>query len=272
MTDNVESKVEETKKEEVVESQEPQYSDVEVQAMEQGWLPKDQWEASGKDASEWRSAKEFKERGEFFSTIHSLKRENRTLSQGLDSLKKHHQYIFDQAYRKAQADLKKERREAIRNEDFNRLDEIETELETLQTDHVKQTQELTKVEVQPREAPELAQFVARNAWYQTDPELRDEADAIGMIYANRHPGSSPSVILEHVEKTIKQRHADKFGTKRTAPNAVTSVDRTRSSTRKSEPAYQLDETEQQIMSSLVRSGVMTEAEYIADLKKIKGDK
>jgi hypothetical protein len=262
--------VDESKKEEML-VEEPQYSDVEIQAMEQGWLPKDQWEESGKDPSEWRSAKEFKERGEFFSTIHGLKRENRNLSQGLDALKKHHQFIFDQAYRKAQADLKKERREAIRNEDFDRLDQIESEMDTLQTEYQNQNQELTKVELQPQEAPELAAFVARNSWYQLDSELRDEADAIGMIYAKRNPGSTPATVLDHVEKTIKKRHADKFGQRRTAPNAVASVDRTKGG-RKSEPAYELDETEQQIMRALVRSGTMTEAEYIADLKKIKGDK
>ena len=265
----------EPKKEEVVEKKEevlePEYSEVEVDAMDQGWLPKDKWEESGRDPAEWRSAKEFKERGEFFSTIHQLKRENKTLVQGLDSMKRHHQFVFDQAYRKAQADLKKERRLALKDEDIDRVEEIETEMERLNTEYTTQKQEIQKVEVQPTAAPELAAFVGRNPWYETDSELRDEADAIGLVYANRNPGSAPTVILKHVEDTIKKRHSDKFGARRAAPNAVASVDRTRSS-RKSAEAYDLDETETKIMNDLVRAGVMTKEAYIADLKKIKGEK
>jgi uncharacterized protein (DUF1778 family) len=261
-----EEKKEEEKKEEI-----PQFSEVEEEAMDQGWQPKEQWVADGKNPDEWRSAKEFKERGEFFSTIHQLKRDNKTQAAALDSMKRHHQFVFDQAYRKAQADLRKERRMALKDEDIDRVEELETELERLNTEYTTQKQEIAKVEVQPAAAPELAAFVGRNPWYETDSELRDEADAVGLVFANRHPGSRPEVILKHVEDTIKKRHSDKFGTRRAAPNAVSSVDRTRSS-RKSEPDYELDELETKVMNDLVRAGVMTKAEYVADLKKIKGEK
>jgi uncharacterized protein (DUF1778 family) len=264
-----EEKVEEKKEEKKEEL--PQFSEVEEEAMEQGWQPKEQWVADGKNPDEWRSAKEFKERGEFFSTIHQLKRDNKSQAAALDSMKRHHQFVFDQAYRKAQADLRKERRMALKDEDIDRVEELETELERLNTEYTTQKQEIAKVEVQPAAAPELAAFVGRNPWYETDSELRDEADAVGLVFANRHPGSRPEVILTHVETTIKKRHPDKFGTRRTAPNAVSSVDRTRSS-RKSEPDYELDELETKVMNDLVRAGVMTKAEYVADLKKIKGEK
>ena len=250
---------------------EVQFSEVEVEAMDQGWLPKDKWEESGRNPDEWRSAKEFKERGEFFSTIHQLKRENKNLAAGVDAMKRHHQFVFDQAYRKAQADLRKDRRMALKDEDIDRVEEIESELERLNTEYTTQKQEIQKVEVQPSAAPELAAFVSRNTWYETDSELRDEADAVGLIFANKNPGSAPTVILKHVEDIIKKRHPDKFGTRRAAPNAVASVDRTRSS-RKSEDVYELDEMETKIMNDLVRSGVMKKEEYIADLKKIKGEK
>lgn len=271
MSEELEPKKVEIEPQKEEATKEPQYSEVEIEAMDQGWLPKDKWEESGRAVDEWRSAKEFKERGEFFSTIHQLKRDNKQLSVGLDSMKRHHQFVFDQAYRKAQADLRKERRLALKDEDIDRVEELETEMERLNTEYSTQKQDLAKVEVQPAAAPELAAFVGRNPWYETDSELRDEADAVGMVFANRNPGSRPDVILKHVEDVIKKRHSDKFGVRRAAPNAVTSVDRTRSS-RKTEAAYDLDEIETKIMTDLVRSGVMTKEEYVADLKKIKGEK
>lgn len=264
----VEKEVVPTEEEAVVE--EPQYSEVETEVMEQGWLPKDKWVEAGRDPDEWRSAKEFKERGEFFSTIHQLKRDNKAQAAALDSMKRHHQFVFDQAYRKAQADLRKERRNALQNEDIDRVEEIESEMERLNTEYSTQKQELTKVEVQPQQAPELDAFVGRNPWYQTDSELRDEADAIGLVFANRNPGSRPDVILKHVETTIRKRHPDKFGARKAAPNAVASVDRTRGN-RKAESSYALDEMETKIMTDLVRAGVMTKEQYIADLKKAKGE-
>jgi len=248
----------------------PEYTSLEQEVMGQGWLPKEQWVEAGNDPDEWRTAREFKERGEFFQTIHQLKRENRSQSAALDSMKRHHQFVFDKAYRKAQADLRKERREAIREEDVDRVEKIEEELEQLNTEYQIQKADMSKVELTPQQAPELAAFVARNTWYETDSELRDEADAVGLVFANRNPGSGPNMILKHVEDTIKKRHPEKFGVKRAAPNAVAAVDRTRSS-RKQEPAYELNDMETKIMNDLIRSGVMTKEEYIADLKKVKGD-
>ncbi|MCI0561995.1 MAG: hypothetical protein MN733_26200, partial [Nitrososphaera sp.] len=38
-------------------------------AREQGWMSKDEWVAAGKDPEEHRSAREFRERGDFFKRI-----------------------------------------------------------------------------------------------------------------------------------------------------------------------------------------------------------
>ena len=65
---------------------------VEVEATEQGWVPKEEWEASGRPPDEWRAAKEFVERGELYKTIHSLKRSERQTATRLDALQKHHHY------------------------------------------------------------------------------------------------------------------------------------------------------------------------------------
>jgi len=47
------------------------------------------------------------------------------------------------------------------------------------------------------------------------------------------------------------------------------VDRTKSKSKST--SYQLTEMEEKICNDIVRTGVMTRAEYIADLKKIKGE-
>jgi len=270
---NEEPKIEETK--EVVEVVEPEYTPTEQDALAQGWLPKDQWEASGRDADEWRSAKEFKERGEFFRTIHQTKRELKQTQSTLDSLRKHHNFVFDQAYRKAKSELRKERRDAIKQEDFDRLDEIETEMEQLDTEFTtQQTQMQTDVATAQTAGvpPEFEEWQNRNGWYNTNQDLRDFADAIGQVYARRNPGIPPLDVLRHVESEVKKKFSDKFGTRKAAPNAVAAPNRTGVNRKPTTSEYQLSENEQAIMDDLVRGGVMTKAEYIADLKKVKGEK
>lgn len=269
MTDTVEKKEEVVeKKEEIVE--EVPRSDIELEAMDQGWLPKEEWEESGRDPSEWRSAKEFKERGEFFKTIHQLKRENRQNTAALDSMKKHHQFVFDQAYRRAKAELRKERREALRADDVDTAEAVDEQIEKLDEEYQTQKAELVKIPVDVQTPPEFDAWRARNGWYDGDEDLRDFADAIGMVYTRKNPGIPPERVLKHVETEVKKKFPEKFGVRKAAPNAVASVDRTKTG-RKSAETYELDETETHIMNDLVRAGVMTKAEYIADLKKIKGE-
>jgi len=275
MNDKVEKEVEE---EEVVEKEveevvEPTYSPTETAAMEQGWLPKDQWEESGRDPNEWRSAKEFQERGEFFKTIHQQKREIKQTQAALDGLRRHHEFVFDQAYRKAKAELRKDLREARRADDIDTMEQVEEQLETLDQEYQTQKQQLTNDVAPPvTSPPEFENWRARNSWYDADESLREEADAIGIVYTGKHKGVPPSEVLDHVEKEIKKRHREKFATRRAAPNAVNSVDRTGGTRKRSSPEYQLDETETAIMNDLVRSGAITKEQYISDLKKIKGEK
>ena len=83
MTEEVkEEKVVEEPVEEIVDET-PEYSSAEQAAMEQGWLPKEDWEEAGRDPDEWRSAREFNDRGEFFKTIHQQKREMKAQASAL---------------------------------------------------------------------------------------------------------------------------------------------------------------------------------------------
>src|SRR3990167_8325856 len=259
--------IEESVKEVVDET--PEYSAAEQAAMEQGWLPKEDWEEAGRDPDEWRSAREFNDRGEFFKTIHQQKREMKARAAAIDSLKKHHQFVFDQAYRKAKAELKKERREAFQNEDLDKVETIEEQMEQLDNEHVQKKQEL--VQPVPTSPAEFELWRDRNAWYDRDEELRDYADFAGLTYARKNPGVPSVEVLEHVNKEVKKKFPEKFGLKKSAPNAVSAVDRTRSG-RKSEPAYELNELETKIMKDLVSQGVMTKEQYIKELKQYKEGK
>lgn len=253
----------------VVEESEPsvpELSPVEQQAQEQGWMPLKDWEAQGKSKDEWRPAKEFVERGELYKSIHTTKRELKQTQAALTALQRHHQYVFEKAHEQALRDLRAEKRLAIRNEDFDRLEEIETEIEEMQDQHKQEQQAIVQATAQAAQqvAPEFQIWLDRNQWYLTDQNLKDEAEAAGFLYLNK--GGSREGLLAHVESVVKKKFPDKFGGKRAAPSAVAAVNRGGKPPAKVD--IDLTEDERKVMRTFVDAGVMTEAEYIKELKKV----
>lgn len=236
------------------------------QAMEQGWVPLEDWKAAGRDEAEWRPAKEFVERGELYKSIHTTKKELKQTQAALTALQRHHQFVFEKAYTQALRDLRAEKRLAMREGDFERLEEIETEIEQLTDNHVQERQALaaTQAAAQAQHIPEFEMFTQRNPWYLSDKQLRDEADAIGFIYLNN--GGDKSTLLQHVEKEVKRKFPEKFGVKRAAPNAVAAVSRGGRSTSKAMD-IDLSDDERRVMKTFVDMGIMSEADYIKELKK-----
>ena len=241
---------------------------VEEQAKEQGWVTKDEWVAQGKDEKEHRSAKEFVDRGELYRSIHSTKRELQQTRAALDSLAKHHQFVYNKAYQDAMQELKLERRAALKDGNTEAVEAIEEDMAKLDTEHKEKTQAFVQEQNAARQGPppELDAWMTRNQWYTNDEELRDEADAIGMIYLRK--GGDKTKLLNHVETKMKQKFPEKFGGKKVAPNAVSSVDRTNKRA-PSGPEAELSELETKIMNDLVKSGVMTKEQYIKELKGAK---
>ena len=249
-------------------------SPVEITARDQGWVSEDEWVESGRSKDDWRPAKEFVDRGELYKSIHSTKRELKQTQAALEAqrgaltaLQQHHKYVFETAYNKALSDLKVQKRQAIRAEDMDKLETIDEQIDQLKEDHQKESQKIAQVAQVAAPAstpPEFTEFLDKNPWYSTDGALKDEADAIGFIYLNK--GGSKEGLLSHVEKEMKRKFPEKLAVKRAAPNAVAATNRA-----KAAPAdtTELEEGEREIMKTFVKQGIMTEAEYRAELKKVR---
>lgn len=245
----------------------------EESAREQGWVSKEEWVKDGREEGDWRPAKEFVERGEIFKSLHQVKRELKTTLARHDALQRHHQYVFEKAYGKAINDLRAERRAAMKEEDLSKVADVEEKMEELQQEHTREKQALATQQqaaaVTNNVAPEFQEWVDRNTWYAQDTEMREFAEAVGMIYIQKNPQAVPTDVLKHVENKVRKQYSEKFGQgRKAAPNAVAGVDRT--SQRKVGSELILDEMETQIMKTLVANGDMTEEQYKSELKKARG--
>ena len=245
-------------------------SPVEQQALEQGWVPQDQWEG---DPEQWRPAKEFVDRGELYKSIHTTKRELKQTQAALTTMQRHHQMVFEKAYNKALADLRQERRLAMREQDFDRVEAVEDKIQELNTERQQEAAQIAATQAvinAPTINPQFQSFLDKNPWYAEDTELRAEADALGAGYMSR-PDADRNKLLEHVEEKIKKLHPEKFGMQRkvAAPSAVAAVDRTgKKPTKGVVSMSDVPEEMRSVIRNFVETTGMSEQDYIKELKRI----
>jgi hypothetical protein len=252
--------------EEVSTNNEPEYSDVEKRAMEQGWVPKEQYSGTGK----WRDAEEFLDRGELFSKIDDLNRKNRSLETTVHEVKRHYKKIAEAEYNRALRELRAQKKDALDIGDSERVVQID---EAIQNTKVQQAQELRQLDATPQmppaENPVFMVWQNRNPWYSQDRAMKVFADTLGEELVVKHGMHDPKEVLAEIERQVKKEFSHKFNNpNRNKPGAVEGGGK--SGGGKSNEAFQLTAEETQVMNKFVKNKVMTKEEYIAEIKASRG--
>ena len=240
----------------------PQLSAAEQQAMEQGWVPQEEWEG---DPEQWRPAKEFLDRGELFKKIEDQNRTIKEFKRALDDLKGHHAKTRETEYARAIQALKAQKIAALEEGDAAAVVKLDDQIDLVKDEQSKLKQAANEPQqVEPN--PEFTNWVDKNKWYETSQPMRAYADALGRDLA--YKGLSPSEVLKEVERQVRDEFPQKFrNANRDKPGAV------EGSTNKGGKTggdVVLSDEERRVMQRFVRTGVMTEKEYMSELKRIKG--
>lgn len=266
--DNEEVKDKEPENETTQENEKPAPSPVEVAARESGWIPKEEWVAQGKNPDDWRSAKEYQERGELFDEIHQLKDSDKKTKAAFKALVEHHKKVYETAVKEAMAKLKAEKREALENHDIERVFAIDEEIEKVRTKEI----DVPKIDVPEPDVgptPTFKRWQKLNPWYSVSDENDDIsrwADQIGFIYRKNNPDKSEVEFLEYVEKRVAKRFPEVFEN----PNSkrVSEVTPTNDS-KPTTDSFKLTEEEEKVCKTLVDQGVMTRKQYVEEIKKVR---
>ena len=243
---------------EVAAAEPKQLSAVELKAAEGGWIPQEEWTGA---PELWRPAKEFIDRGELIKRIEDQNRSMKDMRKSLEDLKSLHAKTREVEYSRALADLKSQKKIALEEGNADNVIMLDDQIDMVKTAQ-RQMQEPAK-DVQAVH-PEFTEWVDKNKWYQSDEDMRDFADARGMELSKK--GMSPSAVLEEIEKKIRVAFPDKFkNPNRQKPGSVEGSVRTPN---ESSSKLVLSDTERQIMQRFVRTGGLTEKEYIDSLKNL----
>lgn len=242
----------------------PEADPVELQARELGWKPKEEFEAEEKNqGKKWRSAEDFMDRKSLFDKIDGQSHEIKTLKKGLQAFAQHYTNVEKSAFQRAYDALKVQRRAALEDNEIVKADDIKEEMDDLKK---KIDSAAPPIDVEATPPKEFVEWKERNSWYQKDTSMTKFADDLGRRL--HLEGYSPSEVLKEVEARTKVTYAEKFQNpnRSSAPQMVNPG-------RKAETreTFRLSEDERRIMKNMVRTGIMTEEAYIADLKKMRGN-
>ncbi|MFZ2190102.1 MAG: hypothetical protein WAV48_04940 [Candidatus Magasanikiibacteriota bacterium] len=253
---------EESGAEEVVE-----LSPVEQKAKESGWVPEAEWDG---DKSQWRPAKEFLDRGELFKKIDDQNRNVKELKRALDDMKRHHNSVRETEYARALQALKTQKQTALEEGDAATVVRIDDQIDLVRDEQtkLKQTNAQEEFRAEPEQpAPEFTNWVSQNKWYENDTNMKTWADGIGRNLAAA--GMKPDNVLREIEKQVKDVFPNKFrNANRDKPGAV---EGSSNKGGKTGGSFALSDDERRVMQRFVRSGVMTEQQYIKDLKSVRGE-
>lgn len=257
---------------------EPQHTEIELRAMEQGWKPKEQWDG---DPAEHRSAKEFLDRGELLGKIKSQAQQLREVKEMVTHLSAHNQKVYLAGYENGLRQLKQQRAAAMKEGDFDAVvaleDKIEQHQDAIAT--IRATPAPAPKE-DPSQSPVYQEWLKNNGWYLQDESMRHWANGISVSYAHQRRAAGQTVTEEEIydmlTKKVRADFPHKF--KRTsAPNPDGEGRQSNRGNNSGDASNDFDtlvksfsEEDARAARNLVRTGVLTKEKYVADYKAITG--
>jgi hypothetical protein len=246
-----------------------QYSEVEQEAMERGWTPKEQWEG---DPKQWRPADVWLDRGEFLETIRGLRTELHSTKQQVAAAFQQGQKMVNQQIKAELDDLKTARREALQEGDLVQADKLEEKIDEIK-DGMRNTQAPRVDTSKLAPPPEFNEFVQRNPWYEQDAAYHYAADGIGYEFIRVNPNATPGQLYSFVEKTMRSKFPELAGKRKIGPPSPDGGDR-RSVPREgtanrggslSAIKSQMNDMERGIMKTMIQTGVYkSEEEFLKE--------
>ncbi len=186
----------EDKKDDVVVDKK-EVPEVEVQARERGWKPKEEYTG---EPDSWTDAAEFMRRAPLYEGLHKANRTIKKLEKMVTGLAQHNKEVEKAAYEKALADLKAQKKIAATNNDLEKVVEIDERIEVVEAKKDKVEKEPAK-----EEATEVFDdWKAENEWYEKDEDMFAYANGIGSKLEKDHPDWSPEKVLNEVAKKTKK--------------------------------------------------------------------
>ncbi len=215
-----------------------------------------------------------------------LKKQLNTLNSSVAALKEHNERVYQAEVRRLQSELDKlvkEKKDAIALADVDKVEELDQQI-----DQVKESIKTPKTDDVPTDNPVFNEWVANNQWYLTDDDMAQYADAVAEQYVGAPPERVYAIVRQKVAEVFPEKFSQENASNKISDNNQNNIQAktdqkekvvgpkspvekgSRSDTAGSFTKADLTPAQVSIMNQFVKSGIMTEKQYIADIAKLQG--
>jgi len=195
-----------------LKADEPEYTEVEQKAIDEGWNPD---KGDLPEGTPFVDAEEYIKRGSFFRKIDSLKADNDQLRAQFNHLSENYQKANERELKKAAdeyqniiKELKAEKVQAMDEGDHQRVVDIDEQMRS-----TPEPQEEKQEKPDYAAADEaIAKWKTDNTWYEEDEALGEQADMLASQYAKRNIPLNDA--LPKISQRMKELFPHKFENKR----------------------------------------------------------
>lgn len=253
-------------------TEEVQDSSLETIAIEMGWKPKSEFQGNDEDyvdaATYIRRSKDIQDT--MRQHLKENKRKLTALEKGIEDLRQHNERVYKVQLEKQKEEierLRQERRTAIEEGDVDKVEALEQKMSKLS----EKPEE--KPQVDPEQYSMFTEWIKGNQWYNLDGVTEGDADmtayADNLADLPEYQALPYKQRLNKVTAKVKEMFPEHFKGNGKPKAAVNPVEAPRmKAAQKKFSARDLNDDQKSIMRNFVRSGIMSEQEYIDDLVKI----
>lgn len=243
------------------------------EAKQFGWVPKEEFRGNEDD---WRDADAFLAKGREINGFlrndlakirAALGTKDSELAEMRDTMKEfkeYHKKVSENSYKKALAELKQKKVEAIELQDGQAVVQIDDTINEL-TEEFKSSQvEAAKPQPKP-DSREFEEWATDNEWYKTKPELKAVAELYGEALLANDPSLKGREFLDLVTKQVKQRFPEEFSNPARRQASVASTGEVGGNSRSSKKGFKdLPAEAKQACLKFEKQGLLTKEQYLAE--------
>lgn len=243
-------------------AEEVEYSDIELQAMEQGWNPE------GAEGKRNLTAEEFLDRKPLYDKMHKLEKRLKEQDKKFDAMQQHEKMVRERMHEDHMKELKAAKRAAMEDMDYDKVEQLDDEMLKAKEEYTKSS-ETVVVDTPEEIQATLEDWVDKNSWYADSKVMKRFADGEGQEFRIANPNASFEEVLDHISKTVKKEFPEKFqNMNRHKPSSVEGAaqgGRRTPAASKAKTIKDLPEEAIPVMKTLVRAGAFkSEQDYVND--------
>ena len=247
---------------------------IEEAARGQGWVPQEEWDG---DPTQWRDAQVFLERGEYFKTMGTQKKQIDKLNAVVEKMASIQAKTREDERQRVLAELSDKKVSAMEDGEYERVATIDNEMSKVRAEPAMVVPNVEGQSEQEYTQNKIADYIDNNSWYRTNSDMRQYADSIAVGFRQNNPQSTIDDVLEYTDSEIKIRYPEQFGGQVPSASPVATTGRTTKpspkGTNKKKTLDDLPASSRdmytQIGQSFVDAGAVDSIdEYVAELEKI----